>query len=197
MTLDAFMAALRERLASLPPEEQARYLDDYREIICDRMEDGMTEQEAVASLGDPALIAQQILNETPLSTLVKARLSPERKLKGWEIALLILGFPLWFPLLIAGAAIIFSLYVTVWSILGSLVSACAALLLASPVLIVCGIVQLAHGFTAYGLTALGAGLFLGAVSIPLCWASIRLCARFARWTSRVLRRLFTRKGKRS
>lgn len=197
MNRDEFLRALQSQLASLPPEEQARYLNDYHEIICDRMEEGMSEYEAVQTLGDPAQIAQQILDETPLRDLVKARLKPERKLRGWEIALLILGFPLWFPLLIAAGAIVFSLYISAWAIIGSLTAACAALLLSSPALIVSGVVQLAYGYAGFGLVTLGAGLFLGGVALPLTYGAIKLCVWFARGTVKVLRRIFTRKGKKS
>lgn len=40
--------------------------------------------------------------------------------KEWNILLLILGAPLWLPLLIAAVAIMFSLYAVLWSAVGSL-----------------------------------------------------------------------------
>ena len=52
-----------------------------------------------------------------MTRLVKEKVSPNRSLRAWEIALLILGFPLWFPLLIAALAVCFSYYITIWSLI--------------------------------------------------------------------------------
>ena len=110
MTQQAFIDALSAALASLPPADRNRSLDYYREIIGDRMEEGCSEEEAVAALGDPALIAKQILEETqspasetadPASGNAANTAERSRKgLKAWEIILLVLGAPLWLPLLL-------------------------------------------------------------------------------------------------
>ena len=41
---------------------------------------------------------------------------PKRPLRAWEIVLIILGSPLWLPLLVAGAAIVISVYAVIWSL---------------------------------------------------------------------------------
>lgn len=46
-----FINELGAQLHSMPAEEVRPLLDYYMEIVADRMEDGMTEEEAVASLG--------------------------------------------------------------------------------------------------------------------------------------------------
>ena len=193
MNQEAFLQALRAQLASLPPEERERYVEDYRETICDRIEDGMDETEAVRSLGDPAEIARQILDETPLRTLVKARLKPERRLKGWELALLIAGFPLWFPLLIAAGAVLFSLFLSVCAVLLALTVTGGTMALSGPAAAAVGVVQLGYGMLGSGLAALGAGLFLLGVGFLLGYAGVRLFILFFRWLARLLRRLFTKK----
>ena len=68
----------------------------------------------------PAEIAKKVLSETSISKLVKAKLKPSRELKGWEIALLVLGAPLWLPLIIAFAAVLLSVYAVIWSVIISL-----------------------------------------------------------------------------
>ena len=50
-----------------------------------------------------------------VSTLVKEKVKPKRKLKTWEIVLLILGSPLWIPLLLAFLIVLLSVYVVIWS----------------------------------------------------------------------------------
>ncbi len=55
----------------------------------------------------------------------------KRRISAWEITLIILGFPLWFPLLVSAFAVLFSLYVSLWAIVVSVwavfvsVTACA------------------------------------------------------------------------
>lgn len=46
-----FINELGGALSVLPPEEVRPILDYYMEIIADRMEDGLTEEAAISSLG--------------------------------------------------------------------------------------------------------------------------------------------------
>lgn len=59
-----FLACLRQRLISLPEDEAGKSAAFYSEMIDDRIEEGMTEEEAVAALGDPSGIAEAILQES-------------------------------------------------------------------------------------------------------------------------------------
>jgi len=104
MTKQAFLAQLRQRLAHLPPEDIERQVQYYSEMIDDRVEDGMTEEEAVAGMELPEFPEQP----------------PKPKKQGlpvWAIILLILGSLIWFSLAIAAISVIFSLYVVLWSVL--------------------------------------------------------------------------------
>lgn len=65
MNKKEFLAALRAGLAGLPEADVQHWLDFYSEIIEDRMEEGMTESEAVADVGSVHTIVTQILSETP------------------------------------------------------------------------------------------------------------------------------------
>lgn len=116
MTKAEFLEALRRKLAGLPPEEAAERLSFYNEMITDRMEDGMSEAEAVAEIGPVEDVVNQIMSEIPLSALVRQKVKPNRALKAWEIILLVLGSPVWLPLLIAAFAVAFSLYIVVWAV---------------------------------------------------------------------------------
>ena len=134
-----FLGALRERLRGLPPGDIEKSLDYYAELIADRIEDGMSEQEAVAAMGSIDEIVSQILEDTPLPKLVKEKVRPKRALRTWEILLIVLGFPLWFPLLITFGALIISLFASIGAVIVSVfatsvaLGACAlALLLVSP-----------------------------------------------------------------
>lgn len=65
-----YRTALESRLAAVPSAERAKQLDYYDEMICDRMEDGMTEEEAVAMLGDIDETAREILSQYALPSPV-------------------------------------------------------------------------------------------------------------------------------
>ena len=66
MNKEQFLLQLGEKLASLPYSEVRRSLDFYKEIIDDRIEDGMTEEEAVTSLESIDVIAERIILDLSL-----------------------------------------------------------------------------------------------------------------------------------
>ncbi|WP_408648278.1 DUF1700 domain-containing protein [Vallitalea pronyensis] len=117
MNKKAFLYALSELLSSLPKVEREKTLSYYAEIIDDQMEEGMTEEEAVDALGDVAHLADLAILNTPMSTLVKSKMryNNNRLLT----VLLILGFPLWFPLSVVFAVIGVALYIVAWAAVAS------------------------------------------------------------------------------
>ncbi len=110
----SYLSAVREKLAGLPEEDVQKSLDYYIELIDDRMEDGLTEEEAVAAMPSPEEAAEQILLEQPLVKVVKARVRPNRKLQFWEILLLVLGSPVWLPLVLTAGILLLTLYLLIW-----------------------------------------------------------------------------------
>ena len=115
MSKEDFLNELRQKLSGLPQDELEERLSFYSEMIDDRMEDGISQEEAVADIGTVDSIVEQIMAETPLALLVRERVRPKRDLKAWEILLLILGAPLWVPLVMALVIIAFSVYLVIWS----------------------------------------------------------------------------------
>jgi len=115
-----FLTVLRERLQGLPEEDINKSIDFYCEMIDDRVEDGMSEAEAVDALGNIEEIISQILSEVSLPKLVKEKVKPKRALKAWEIVLLVLGAPLWIPLLATVILTVLAVYLSVWSVIISL-----------------------------------------------------------------------------
>lgn len=65
MTKIEFLEQLEARLRGISIVDRVRTLDYYSEMIDDCTENGMSEAEAVASLGDIGAIAEQIVNEAP------------------------------------------------------------------------------------------------------------------------------------
>lgn len=111
-----FLKKLREQLWALPQEDAQRSVDYYAEMIDDRMEEGLTEEEAVAAIGDLDEIVKQILTETPRPPVVVERPKQRSGVRGWEILLLILGAPLWIPLVASVLSVVLSVYVSLWSV---------------------------------------------------------------------------------
>ena len=73
MNREQFLAALRARLTELPQADLERTLQYYREMIEDRIEDGMSETEAVADVGDPVELAAAILQKPVKQRTMHAR----------------------------------------------------------------------------------------------------------------------------
>ena len=189
MTRNEFMAALRTRLAGLPEQDMQKSLAYYGEMIDDCTEDGMSEEEAVASMGDPEEIAQQILADIPLGRLVKERIRPKRKLQAWEIVLLILGSPVWLSLLIAAAAVILSLFVAFVAVLLSVVACLWALGASFAGISMGGVLVVAQmlwqGFVPQGICCIGAILLSACLAVLMYFASLYTtigCAKLVKRT---------------
>lgn len=165
MTKHEFLDQLRQRLSGLPEEDRESSLSYYSEIIDDRMEDGLSEEEAVEAVGSVSQIADQILMDTPLPKLMKAKVRTRHKLKGWEIALLILGAPLWLPLLFAAAATVFALYGSFWAVILSLYVVDASLVICGGAGIFSFVFFLCRGQAVQALLLLGCGLVAAGVAI--------------------------------
>ena len=167
MNKQEFLDALRAGLSGLPQEDAEERLAFYGEMIDDRVEDGLSEAETVAELGPAEELAARIVAETPLPVLVREKMKDRRRLRAWELALLILGFPLWFPLLLAAGVVLFSLYIVLWTLVVSLIAVAVSFAAAVLGSIVMGAVVSVQGNVAQGLALLSAGLILAGLSIFL------------------------------
>ena len=76
MNKTQFLEELSRRLEGLSDAERRIALDFYAELISDRMEDGMTEEEAVAALGSIDQIVRDAAPELLSMTRPKPQLPP-------------------------------------------------------------------------------------------------------------------------
>ena len=120
MSKQEFLAQLRKGLSGLPQNDVEERVTFYSEMVDDRIEEGITEEEAVAAVGTVDEIVKQVVAETPLAKIAKERIKPKRRLRAGEIVLLVLGSPIWLSLVIAAFAVILSLYASLWSVVISL-----------------------------------------------------------------------------
>lgn len=165
MRKEEFLKRLRKRLSGLPDKDTDERISFYSEIIDDRIEDGLTEEEAVAAIGTVDSVVEQIINETPIKTLVNQRIKPKRKLKTAEIILLICTSPLWLSLLLSAFAVVLALYVSLWSVIISLIASSVSVAASGAACAVFGIFSACSGNWCPGLAIFGAGLVLLGLSI--------------------------------
>lgn len=117
-----FISRLSQCLVELPEDERQSTLEFYIEQIDDRIDDGMSEEAAVASLEAPEEIAANILAEreevyvTPL--VEKTRVAVKKPGRKWPLILvLVLTCWIWIPLLIAVIGTALGIYVALWGVL--------------------------------------------------------------------------------
>ena len=165
MTKLKFLLALHDQLSGLPQADVEERLSFYTEMIEDRMEEGLLEEEAVAAVGSIEEIAAQIRADlSPAAPAAKAQ-KPKKQLSAWTIVLLVLGSPVWLSLLIAAFAVVFSLYVILWSLVVSLWAVFASIIGCTIGGILGGIGFLTTGHLLVGIALLGAGVVCAGLSI--------------------------------
>ncbi len=162
-----FIFELNSRLSGLPEEDINKSLDYYSELIDDYIEDGKSEEEAVASLGSIDDIVSQIYTDTPLSKIVKAKVRPNRALRVWEIILIVLGSPIWLSIMIAVLAVVLSVYVVLWSVVISLYSVVLSVAVTSLVLFIGILVSALKGLYLNAVIFLALTLLLAGLTILL------------------------------
>ena len=157
MTKNEFLIKLMKGLSRLPQPEIEERAAFYNEMIDDRMEEGLTEEEAVAAIGSVDDILDQILAETPMITLIKEKLKSKRKLQVWEIVLLSVGSPIWISFIAVIFAVAISLYASLWAVTISLWSFPIAFIAGSLICVAEFIICLFVGKAATAWMALGIG----------------------------------------
>lgn len=162
-----FLSLLKNGLQGLPQKEIEEHLSFYGEMIDDRMEEGLSEAEAVSQIGTVNDVILQILEETSLTKLVKEKVKPKRALKAWETAFLIAGSPVWLALLIALSAVILAGYIVIWSTLVALFAVTVSVGVCSFIGTSVPGIFIIKGYWSSALATFGAGFFCSGVSIVL------------------------------
>ena len=187
-----FVLQLTEKLNFLPFDEVVERVDFYADLIDDRMEEGLSEEEAVREIGDLDGIVAQILADTSFSKLVKEKIKSKRRLNAGEIVLLVLGSPIWLSLGIAAFAVILSLYISLWAVIISLWSVFVSVAACSLGGILACVVFAAGGNGASGAAMLAAGIVCAGLSIFLFYGckaatagTLILTKKMALWTKNI------------
>lgn len=198
MRKQEFLDALRAQLSALPSTEREEQLIFYSEMIDDRMEEGLTEEEAVEAIGSAETIAAQLTSESSgikkqQNTKPKAA---KRHLRTWEIVLLAVGSPIWASLALAALVIILSLYAVLWSLIVAVWAVFGALVGVGVGGIAFGIVVMIFGRVPVGLALIAVALVCAGLSIFLffgCLAATKGGARLAKLCVLGIRKCFVKK----
>lgn len=188
MNKQEFLAQLRKGLTGLPKDDIDERLTFYNEMIEDRIEEGLSEEEAISETGSVGEIAAQTIADTPLAKIAKERIRTKGRLKAWEIVLLVLGSPIWLSLGIAAAAVILALYVSLWSVIVSLWAVFGSLAVCAAGSVPMCFFLVAGGSGASGIVTLSAGIICAGLSILMFYACkettgciLLLTKKFAVW----------------
>ena len=123
MTKQEFLQGLETRLRQENIANVDSVLDFYDEMISDRMEEGMSEEDAVAKNEDIESIVNSMNLEKSMPNLIKDTIAKKHdnakknnKSASWTV-LLVIGAPIWIPLALAYMAVVFSFIVCIFSLL--------------------------------------------------------------------------------
>ncbi len=170
MRKSEFIRRLSRELSGLSADEIIRSTAFYEEIIADRMEEGMTEEESVGSLGEVEDIAKEIMSDLSFLTITKAKVK-----KGFDNiddkkvvkALTIITCPLWGTLLVAVLALIVATYVVLWTTIAVISLLCIVLEVGGVVLMAIGVGSFFILTFPTGLLILGTGMLMLGIGLVL------------------------------
>ncbi len=197
MTKNDFLMSLKDKLSGLPKDDFNERLDFYSEMIDDKIEDGISEEQAVMEIGTIDEIFAQIINEVPFRKIVKEKIRRKKKRKVWESVLIIVGSPVWVPVLIAILAVVISLYLTVWVVLVCFYITSISMFISAIGGFIMAVAQMISGNYPIGVLFIGAAFFLIGLGI-LIILGIRVIAKgflmLTQKTVKGLKKLLVNKG---
>ena len=189
MTKKIFLKKLRRELSGLPRAEITERIGFYTEMIDDKMEDGMTEAEAIDS----------ICTSDPIGSKVKTTdvdLDARPKRTTTEIVLLVLGFPVWFSVLAAGFAVAVALIAALWSVVVVFWETALSTAVAAPCAAIASIFCLFSGNVAMFGMGMAAAPTCAGVAIIFYYIAKYFTiasAKITVWTFRSIAKMFKRK----
>jgi uncharacterized membrane protein len=196
MNKQEFLKALSDRLQGIPKEDREKSLEYYSEMIDDRTEDGLTEEQAVKAMGNVNEIADKIINDTPIEKLIRKKVTPERKLSALEIVLLTIGFPIWFPIGISLIAVAFALYLVLWVLILCIYIIAFAFAVSGIASIIALFMSIWSGQILWGLFLLGCGMVLLGLAIPILIEALRVTFGCISLTGKLFKKLKSSLAKR-
>ena len=182
MTIDEYIAALRQAIRTLPPEEAGQAIAYYDEYLHDAADPAA----AMMQLGSPKEVAASILADYVGKAGAKTKLNMV-----WAIVLGILAAPVAAPLAIAAFAIVLALLAALLAVILSLAATGVSLCLGGLGMAITGLLVVAQHLPT-SLSLLGGGLLLAAIGLLWTYGIYRLgrssISGFAQFAARFTRR---------
>lgn len=169
MTKKIFLKLLRKRLHGISRREVNDRISFYSEMIDDRVEEGLSEAEAIDSIGSVDEVARAVLEDSRTEKRIEMDGA-----SSIPTVLLICGFPIWLPLLASLYAVLFSLLATYLSVVVSLWASFASFSVGAPAGIIYGIYSIFAGNAAYGGVMIASGLICIGLAVLTFYASLYL-----------------------
>ena len=167
-------------------------------MIDDRVEEGCTEEEAVAAIGSVESIAEQIIADTPLAKIARERIKTRRRLRAWEIVLIVVGSPIWGALAVVALAVLLVIYAVLWTVVAVVWSVFAALAACAPVFVGVGIIFSITESVLTGLAMIGGGLACAGLAIFAFFGCLKTTKGMVWLTKKIalgIKKCFVRKEK--
>ena len=108
MNKNEFLELLNKKLNTLSKKEKKERVSFYSEMIDDYIEEGLSEEDAINKIGD--------INEIVKSINIEVNTENKKKYKVWELVLLIIGSPIWAPILLTVLIVVLAVNISLWSI---------------------------------------------------------------------------------
>lgn len=196
MTKREFLSQLGKLLKGLPQQDVDEQVAFYAEMIDDRIEDGLSEEEALREIGNAEAAAAQIVADTPLTRIAKETIRPKKAAGAGEKILLTLGAPLWLSLLLAALAVVAAIYAVLWAAVIALWAGDIALCVGGIGGIFAGALFTVRGDLITGIVILGAGMTCVGLAVLLffgCRIAARGLVKLSRKTSNGVKRRLMKK----
>lgn len=192
MNKQEFIEKLRARLSGLSQSDVEERISFYCEMIEDRMEEGLSEEEAVRAIGNVDEIAEQIVAEKPQVFPEIEEPAPKRKIKTWEIVLIAVCSPIWVSLAVAAVAVAIALFATLWAVVVSLWATFGGLIGGALGGVIGGTVFICGGKNITGVVVITAGIVCAGLAIFLFFG----CKALTKGAVWVVKESFNAIGKR-
>ncbi len=159
MNKKEFLSKLEKKLSGLPEDDIKERLSFYSEMIDDRMEEGLTEDQAVTDIGSVDELVSNIIADTSLTKIVRQRVKQTQESKTWQSLLVA---PLWFLLLgltfILAFPLFWIMFFTIWIVVILFIASALGCVVMGPLFIL-------QGSSLFGLVIFCLGLILSGISI--------------------------------
>ena len=194
LTKEKFILKLSLRLKDLDTSDIEKACEFYSKMIDDRVDDGMSKEEAIEALGPmdyiEASIRDNIRNNASFTHICNndtlddiLPIKEKRELNGSVLILLILSFPIWFSLIVLALALALAIFIGIWAVVCSSYIANAALGVGGLATLLSGFGFLFTGNFSPAVLAISEALLLIGAGLVL-FVALKYITRLGLWATR-------------